>query len=374
MPEPVSHDRSASAAPAERRVPESEPNQDNGSGSQGVTGNQPPSMAQVSKESRNRPTAGISKPPWLKVSLPSGRTYHRLKALMRGRGLHTVCEEALCPNMAECWGCGTATFLILGSICTRCCGFCAVKSDRHPEGPAEMEEATRVAEAAAAMGLRHAVITSVTRDDLPDGGATLFAATISGIRQQVPGCTVEVLIPDLLGNPADLRTVTKASPEILGHNLETVPRLYPQARPQADFARSLRLLQAAREQAPEVLTKSGIMVGLGETTDELLSVFDDLRQVGCDVLTVGQYLRPTRRHLPVVRYYHPDEFTALKEAGYAAGFRWVEAAPLVRSSYHADQQARTLTGGLNGDRAARQDREEGLYRSEPPLPDQSRPQ
>lgn len=374
MPEPVSHDRSASAAPAERRVPDSQPSLDTRSRPQGIAGSQQSDMAPASMESRNRPTPGISKPPWLKVSLPSGRTYHRLKALMRGRGLHTVCEEALCPNMAECWGCGTATFLILGSICTRRCGFCAVKSDRHPEGPAEMEEATRVAEAAAAMGLRHAVITSVTRDDLPDGGATLFAATISRIRQQVPGCTVEVLIPDFLGNLDDLRTVTKASPEILGHNLETVPRLYPQARPQADFTRSLRLLQAAKEQAPEVLTKSGIMVGLGESTDELLSVFDELRQVGCDILTVGQYLRPTRRHLPVVRYYHPDEFTALKEAGYAAGFRWVEAAPLVRSSYHADQQARTLSGGLNGDGAARQDREEGVRRSEPPLPDQSRQQ
>jgi lipoyl synthase len=286
----------------------------------------------------------VPKPPWLKVALPSGRTYQRLRVLMRGKGLHTVCEEAMCPNLAECWGCGTATFLILGNVCTRSCGFCAVKSGRPTAAPSSVDEAREVAEAAATMGLKHAVITSVTRDDLSDGGAALFAATITGIHAQVPGCTVEVLIPDFMGCKTSLKTVTEARPEILGHNLETVPHRYLQVRPQADYERSLRLLQRAKEHDPELLTKSGIMVGLGESTEELLEVFADLRRVDCDILTVGQYLRPTRRHLPVVRYYPPKEFAALKEAGHAAGFRWVESGPLVRSSYHADQQARALRG------------------------------
>jgi lipoyl synthase len=286
--------------------------------------------------------AKVPKPPWLKVALPSGRTYQRIRTLLRGKSLHTVCEEAMCPNVAECWGCGTATFLILGNICTRSCGFCAVTSGRPAEAPPSVDEARQVAEAAATMGLKHAVITSVTRDDLPDGGAALFAETITRIHGQVPNCTVELLIPDFLGRTNPLKAVIESLPEILGHNMETVPRLYPQVRPQADYRRSLRVLQQAKEQEPDLLTKSGIMVGLGENTEELIAVFSDLRQVGCDILTVGQYLRPTRRHLPVVRYYAPEEFADLKEAGRAAGFRWVESGPLVRSSYHADQQARAL--------------------------------
>lgn len=301
------------------------------------------------RDYRNDSEAIVPKPPWLKVSLPSGRTYQRLKVLMRAKALHTVCEEALCPNMAECWGCGTATFLILGNICTRSCGFCAVNSGRPLEEAANVVEPREVAEAAAAMNLKHAVITSVTRDDLPDGGAALFAATINRIHTQVPGCTVEVLIPDFLGCANSLMAVTEAHPEILGHNVETVPRLYPLVRPQADYARSLRLLQAAKEQAPDLLTKSGIMVGLGESTEELLEVFSDLRQSDCDILTVGQYLRPTRQHLPVARYYPPEEFAGLRLSGYEAGFRWVEAGPLVRSSYHADQQARELHGKSHRD-------------------------
>ena len=298
------------------------------------------------RDYREGSEAKVPKPPWLKVALPSGRTYQRIKTLMHGKSLHTVCEEAMCPNVAECWGCGTATFLILGRICTRSCGFCAVTSGRPAEAASSADEAKEVAEVAAAMGLKHAVITSVTRDDLPDGGAALFAEAITRIHGQVPDCTVEVLIPDFLGRANSLKAVIEARPEILGHNMETVPRLYPHVRPQADYKRSLQLLQQAKEQEPELLTKSGIMVGLGENTEEVLEVFAHLRQVGCDILTVGQYLRPTRRHLPVVRYYPPEEFADLKEAGRAAGFRWVESGPLVRSSYHADQQARALRGRL----------------------------
>ena len=213
-------------------------------------------------DSRQGSPSRVPKPPWLRVALPSGRTYQRLKVLMRGKALHTVCEEALCPNMAECWGCGTATFLILGRVCTRSCGFCAVTSGQPLRAATKADEAREVAQAAATMGLKHAVITSVTRDDLPDGGAALFAATISEIHAQVPGCTVEVLIPDFQGCEDSLKTVTAAHAEILGHNLETVPRLYSLVRPQADYARSLRLLQVAKEQEPGLLTKSGIMVGL----------------------------------------------------------------------------------------------------------------
>lgn len=301
------------------------------------------------RDSREASQARVPKPPWLKVNLPSGRTYQRLKVLMRAKALHTVCEEAMCPNVAECWGCGTATFLILGNICTRSCGFCAVSSGRPLAETANTNEAREVAQAAVAMGLKHAVITSVTRDDLPDGGAALFAATINCIRGEVPGCSVEVLIPDFLGDINSLKVVTEARPEILGHNLETVPRLYPRVRPQAVYERSLRLLQRAKEQAPEVLTKSGVMVGLGESTDELLAAFSDLRQAGCDILTVGQYLRPTRQHLPVVRYYPPEEFAGLRQAGYDAGFSWVEAGPLVRSSYHAEHQVRTLQRKPHGE-------------------------
>ena len=280
------------------------------------------------------------KPPWLRVRLPSGENHATLKRLMRRKALHTVCEEAMCPNLAECWGRGTATFLILGDVCTRSCGFCAIKMGR--PGAVDRDEPARVAEAVVAMNLRHAVITSVNRDDLPDGGAAIFAETIRQIRARQPECTVEMLIPDLKGDRQALATVMAAQPEILNHNVETVPRLYHQVRPQAKYPRSLQVIRTARELNSEALTKSGIMVGLGETWDELLAVMADLRAVDCDILTVGQYLRPSQTHLPVVRYYTPEEFDALKEAGYAAGFRWVEAGPLVRSSYHAEAQAREL--------------------------------
>lgn len=280
------------------------------------------------------------KPPWLRVRLPAGENHTTLKRLMRRKALHTVCEEAMCPNLAECWGRGTATFLILGNVCTRSCGFCAVKTGR--PGAVDRDEPARVAEAVVAMNLHHAVITSVNRDDLPDGGAAIFAETIRQIRARQPECTVEVLIPDFKGHRQALATVMAARPEILNHNVETVPRLYRQVRPQAKYARSLQVIRTAGELNPEVLTKSGIMVGLGETWDELLAVIADLREVGCDILTVGQYLRPTRTHLPVVRYYTPAEFEALKKASYAAGFRRVESGPLVRSSYHAEAQAREL--------------------------------
>lgn len=287
----------------------------------------------------------IPKPPWLKVSLPSGATYGKLKALMRSKSLHTVCEEARCPNLAECWGCGTATFLILGHVCTRNCRFCAVRSGWPAEPTTDPREAMKVCEAALAMGLKHAVITSVTRDDLPDGGASVFAETITAIHAHVPGCTVEVLIPDFQGDVNALQRATDADPEILGHNIETVPRLYPIVRPQANYERSMRVLQNAKEQSPRILTKSGIMAGLGETREELLQAFSDLRRVGCDILTLGQYLRPSPNHLPVVRYYTPREFADLEQAGYSAGFRWVESGPLVRSSYHAEKQVRELNRG-----------------------------
>jgi lipoic acid synthetase len=281
------------------------------------------------------------KPEWIRVRLPSGETYARLKAMMRRKSLHTVCEEARCPNMAECWGCGTATFLILGDTCTRGCRFCAVKTG-NPDGRLVSGEAEEVARAVAAMNLKHVVVTSVTRDDLEDGGATIFAQTVAAIHALAPECSVEVLIPDFLGSREALEIVVKARPEILGHNMETVARLYRTVRPQALYARSLRLLARVKAFDPSGLTKSGFMVGLGETWDELLELMDDLRDARCDILTIGQYLRPGREHLPVLRYYSPDEFEALKEAGCKKGFRWVESGPLVRSSYHADAQAREL--------------------------------
>lgn len=284
------------------------------------------------------PMAG--KPPWLRVRLPSGKTPARVRRLMRSKELNTICEEAHCPNIGDCWGRGTATFLILGEICTRSCRFCAVKLGR-PRA-VDWAEPDRVAEAAAEMGLRHAVVTSVNRDELPDGGASLFAETVRRIRSRAPGCTVELLIPDFRGDRSAVKTVMDERPDILGHNLETVPRLYPQVRPQARYQRSLDVLRLAKELDSSAVTKSGIMVGLGETREEIEGVMVDLRSVNCDIMTIGQYLRPSQSHLPVVRYCTPDEFEELKEAGYAAGFRWVESGPLVRSSYHADAQAREL--------------------------------
>jgi lipoic acid synthetase len=280
------------------------------------------------------------KPEWLRVKMPSGDNYHQLKGLMRVKHLHTVCEEAMCPNIGDCWGRGTATFLLLGDTCTRSCGFCHIKTGR-PTWFDE-QEPERVAEAVANMKLRHAVLTSVNRDELPDGGAHIFARSIELIHQRVPGCSVEVLIPDFKGDREALKLVMQARPEILNHNIETVPRLYRTVRPQAIYQRSLRLLHMAKELDPDAVTKSGMMVGLGETWDEVVQVMRDLRAHQVDILTIGQYLRPTRNHLPVLRYWHPDEFARLREEGLAMGFRWVESGPLVRSSFHADGQAEAL--------------------------------
>lgn len=278
------------------------------------------------------------RPPWLKVRFPAGGNYERLRDLMREQELHTVCEEARCPNIGDCWSRGTATFMILGDTCTRSCGFCAVKTGR--PGTIDLGEPKRVAMAIQRMGLKHAVITSVNRDELADGGAGIFADTIRWTRRLSPGTTIEVLIPDFKGAWDALETVLEAQPEILNHNTETVPRLYSGVRPQARYERSLELFRQARRLDPESLTKSGLMVGLGETREELLAVFRDLRAVGVDILTVGQYLQPTPAHLPVVRYWTPEEFADLKDAATAMGFRHVESGPLVRSSYHAEEQVR----------------------------------
>ncbi|HEY3062236.1 MAG TPA: lipoyl synthase [Chloroflexota bacterium] len=282
------------------------------------------------------PTVG-KRPDWLKVNLSHGPNFRQLKQLMREQGLHTICEEASCPNIGECWGeFRTASFLLLGAVCTRNCGFCDVTTGR--PGEVDWTEPRRLAEAVARLELRHVVITSVTRDDLPDGGAAIFAATIRQLKQRDPGLGVEVLIPDFQGNWHALQTVMDASPDILNHNLETVPRLYSRVRPKAVYTQSLELLRRARALAPRIPTKSGLMVGLGETRAELLQVFSDLRANGVDVLTVGQYLRPTLRHLPVERYVTPDEFADLKVQAKALGFRHVESGPMVRSSYHAHTQ------------------------------------
>ena len=277
------------------------------------------------------------KPEWLKVRFPGGPNYLRLKSLMREQNLHTVCEEAHCPNMGECWEAGTATFMILGDVCTRACGFCAVTSGR-PDAPPDPDEPKRVAFTLAQLGLTHAVVTSVNRDDQPDGGAGIFADTIRWIRRLSPGTSVEVLIPDFLGNWAALETVLAARPAILNHNTESVPRLYRQVRPKGRYERTLELLERAGMHQPRPVTKTGIMLGLGETREEVLEVMRDLRAVECDVLTIGQYLRPTAKHLPLVRYVPPQEFAELREEGLALGFKHVESGPLVRSSYHAERQ------------------------------------
>ncbi|MGH9779842.1 MAG: lipoyl synthase [Candidatus Acidiferrales bacterium] len=276
------------------------------------------------------------RPEWLKVRLPGGENYTHLKGLMGRLSLHTVCESARCPNVAECWGHGTATFMILGNLCTRACGFCAVPHGR-PLG-LDTDEPRRVAEAVAAMRLRYAVITSVNRDDLPDGGASIFADTIRAVREEVPGCKIEVLIPDFRGNWEALATVVEAAPEVLNHNTETVPRLYRQVRMGAVYERSLELLRRAKQLNPLMPTKSGIMLGLGETYDEILGTLRDLRASEVDILTVGQYLQPTRDHLPIARFVHPDEFAQIKRDALALGFKHAECGPLVRSSYHAHEQ------------------------------------
>ncbi len=275
------------------------------------------------------------KPPWIKAKLPGGANYGYIKRLVSGGGLHTVCQSARCPNLGECWEERTATFMILGDICTRNCAFCAVGAGK--PAPADPDEPRRVAEAVRTLGLRYAVITSVTRDDLRLGGAGLFANTVGAIRDAVPGCRVEVLVPDFGGSAEALELVLSASADVLNHNVETVPRLYPLVRPQADFRRSLGLLSRACRAG--ALTKSGLMVGLGETTAEVLETMVLLREVGCMILTVGQYLRPSVAHLPVVRYVEPSEFDTIRARGLEMGFAHVEAGPLVRSSYHAREQA-----------------------------------
>jgi lipoic acid synthetase len=274
-----------------------------------------------------------AKPGWLKARAPMGENFHELKVLARSLGLHTVCESARCPNIGECWNHRTATFMLLGDVCTRRCGFCAVPKGR--PGPIDQDEPRRVAEAVATLELRHAVVTSVNRDDDNLGGARIFAETIRQIRRQAPGCRVEVLIPDFQGDEESLRAVLDARPDVLNHNTETVPRLYRTVRSGARYQRSLDLLARAKQLSPAMVTKSGLMAGLGESMDELLAVFRDLAARGVDILTVGQYLRPTLDHLPVARYYTPDEFRFMKAEAMAMGFRHVESGPLVRSSYHA---------------------------------------
>jgi lipoic acid synthetase len=277
------------------------------------------------------------KPSWLRAKAPVGENFHELKKLARGLGLHTVCESAQCPNIGECWNHKTATFMLLGDICTRRCGFCAVPKGR--PGAIDLDEPQRVAEAVATLGLKHAVVTSVNRDDDNLGGAKIFAETIRLIRELTPGCWVEVLIPDFQGLEAPLRTVLEAKPDVLNHNTETVPRLYRAVRSGARYQRSLDLLANAKKWSPGMVTKSGLMVGLGESMDELLDTFRDLGAQGVDILTVGQYLRPSKDHLPIARFYTPDEFAYMKEQALRFGFRHVESGPMVRSSYHAHEQA-----------------------------------
>jgi len=279
----------------------------------------------------------VPKPAWLRAKAPVGDNFHNLKKLARGLGLHTVCESAQCPNIGECWNHHTATFMLLGEICTRRCGFCAVPKGR-PEA-IDWDEPGRVAQAVATLGIKHAVVTSVNRDDDNIGGARVFAETIRQIRELVPDCRVEVLIPDFQGLEEPLRIVLDARPDVLNHNTETVPRLYRAVRSGARYQRTLDLLENAKKWDPKTVTKSGVMVGLGETFDELLQVFHDLGSRGVDILTVGQYLRPSRDHLPMTRFYTPAEFTLLKTEALMFGFKHVESGPLVRSSYHAHEQA-----------------------------------
>lgn len=289
----------------------------------------------------------VSKPEWLKARAPVGENYHNLKKLARDLNLHTVCESAHCPNIGECWNHKTATFMMLGNLCTRRCGFCAVPKGR-PEA-IDFDEPRRVAEAVAQLGLKFAVITSVNRDDDVLGGARAFAMVIEEIRRRAPGCQVEVLIPDFQGNEDAIRIVVDAHPEILNHNTESVPRLYRVVRSGARYDRTLRLLEFAKELNPTMVTKSGVMVGLGEEMHELLDVYRDLAGVGVDVLTIGQYLRPSKDHLPMKRYYTPEEFEFMKYEALKMGFRHVESGPLVRSSYHAHEQADAATAvGAHG--------------------------
>jgi lipoic acid synthetase len=281
------------------------------------------------------------RPEWLRIKPPSGEEYKKVRQLMRQKELHTVCEEAHCPNIGECWGSGTSTFLILGDICTRSCRFCDIKHGK-PE-PIDWDEPDRVAQAVKNMNLRHAVITSVTRDDCKDGGATIFARIIERIREIHPGCSIEVLIPDFKGDIESLKIVMDRRPEILNHNVETVPSLFRTVHPQAHYDWSEKTLRNAKKLQPDVLTKSGLMIGIGETFEEIKEVMRDLRSWDVDILTIGQYLQPSKRHLAIDRYYEPKEFEALADFGKELGFKWVESAPLVRSSYRAVDQVRALS-------------------------------
>jgi lipoyl synthase len=292
-------------------------------------------LYQISGRHRVQPLPD-RKPPWLKVQAPGGSNYLRLKNLMRELDLHTVCEEAHCPNVGECWQHGTATFMILGDVCTRNCAYCAVAHGRPPRfDPAEPE---RVAQAAAQMTLQHVVLTSVDRDDLPDFGAWAFAETIRQIKAQVPGCSVEVLVPDFQGRESSIRTVLEANPDIYNHNTETVPRLYKKCRPGGRYSRVMDIFTTSKRIAPNIPTKTGIILGMGETIEEVVATMKDLRAVDVDILTLGQYLRPSADHIPIDRYVTPEEFAELKREGMAMGFRHVESGPLVRSSYHAWEQ------------------------------------
>ncbi len=302
-------------------------------------------MTRIPKRDRVDPqaidTTPRRRPEWLRIKAPSGAEYEHVRFLMRQKSLHTVCEEAHCPNIGECWGSGTSTFLILGDVCTRSCRFCDIKHGK-PE-PVDWDEPERVAQAVKAMNLKHAVITSVTRDDCKDGGAAIFAAIIRRIRELQPDCSVEVLIPDFKGSVDALKIVMDEKPEILNHNIETAPRLFRSVQPQSNYEWSKATLTNAKQMNPQGLTKSGLMVGLGEEIEEIKEVMRDLNAWGVDILTIGQYLQPSRQHLPIVRYYEPEEFEALKEYGLQLGFRWVESSPLVRSSYHAADQVRALS-------------------------------
>jgi lipoic acid synthetase len=300
-------------------------------GSSGQTADERPAWQRLLPEGVDR------RPPWLTVKAPMGEGYERLRGLMREERLVTVCEEARCPNIAECWNAGTGTFMVLGDVCTRACAFCAVTSGKRG-GDIDSDEPRRVGEAVARMKLRHAVVTSVDRDDLADGGAEIFAATIREVRRQSPGTTIEVLTPDFQGDETALAIVMAERPEIFNHNMETISRLYRRVRPKSGYKRSLGVLQAAKRMAPESQTKSGLMVGLGEETDEVHELLRDLRAHDVDIITIGQYLRPSLKHHPLIRYWHPSEFAALKEYAMSLGFRHVESGPLVRSSYHAAEQ------------------------------------
>ena len=309
-----------------------------------------PSSSPVSA-SASTPIMPTRRPDWLRVRVPTGENYEELRRLMRSKALHTVCEEARCPNIAECWSHRTATMMILGSVCTRSCGFCAVATGRPLT--LDWEEPRHVAEAVQQMGLRHVVLTSVNRDELRDGGATLFAATIRWVRRLNPLCAVEVLTPDFKGDHHALKILMGARPDVYSHNVETVARLHPRVRPQAAYERSLNVLRLAKELSPETPVKTGFMLGLGETEDEVHELMRDIRAADVDILTIGQYLQPTAKHLPIERYWTPDEFAAFKQAGMEMGFKHVESGPLVRSSYHAWDQVKAA----GTDKAAELERE-----------------